>query len=83
MVHCTRSSNGMSASPRLYLWVKFFSIKQQNYQISLHLHENWLTYQMDSAHFKYEVKNSVKCHDVASLAALPTLHHDLFIIYFI
>ena len=66
MVHCTRSSNGMSASPRLYLWVKFFSIKQQNYQISLHLNKNWLTYQMDVADFKYEVENNVNCYDVAS-----------------
>ena len=64
MMHCTRSLNGMSASPRLYLWVKFFSIKQQNYQISLHL--NWLTYHMDVADFKYEVENSVYCYDVAS-----------------
>ena len=71
MVHCTRSSNGMSASPRLYLWVKFFSIKQ-HYQISLHLNKNWLTYQMDGADFKYEVENSVNCYDVI----------DLFIISF-
>ena len=44
-----------------------FNTNQQIFQISLHLHKNWLTYQMDGADFKYEVKNSVKCHDIASL----------------
>ena len=59
-----------------------FSTHGQNFQISLHLHENWLTDQMDSADFKYEVKNSVKCNDVTSLlaeAALLTFCHDFFI----
>ena len=39
----------------------------QIFQISLHLHENWLTLQMDDADFKYVVKNCVRHHDVASL----------------
>ena len=44
-----------------------FSTYRQFFKISLYLHENWLTYQMDSADFKYEDRNCVKCHDVASL----------------
>ena len=44
-----------------------FSTHTQFLKISLYLHENWLTYQMDSADHKYEVRNCVKCHDVASL----------------
>ena len=44
-----------------------FSTQQQILQISLHLHENWFTYQMDDADLKYEVENSVRRHDVASL----------------
>ena len=43
-----------------------FSTQGQIFQISLHRHENGLTYQIDSADFKYEVRNSMKCHDVAS-----------------
>ena len=37
---------------------------------------------MDNADFKYKFRNSVKCHVIAAAAALPTLRHDLFIIYF-
>ena len=44
-----------------------FNTKQQMFRISLHLHENWLTYQMDGADFKYEVENSENCDEVASL----------------
>ena len=43
------------------------STQRQVFQISLHLYEHWLTYQMDGVDFTYGVENSVKCHDVASL----------------
>ena len=43
------------------------STKQQIFQISLHLHKNWFTCQMDGADFKFEVDYSVNCYDVASL----------------
>ena len=66
------------------IWVNIFHLVHMDkiLQISLHLHVNWLTDQMDSADFKYEVKNSVKCNDVTSSlaeAALPTFCHGYFI----
>ena len=63
--------------PRHMGRIFLFSTKQQMFQISLHLRENWLTYQMDGEDFKYEVEYSVNCYDVGSL--LPQQRYQRYV----
>ena len=53
----------------VWKWENLFYLVQNNnfFQISPHIHKNWLTYQMDGADFKYEVKNCVIYTDVEAL----------------